>query len=155
MIPLYSEPLYSEPHQDVCSICLEHLDCKPAHTLVECNHVFHASCLIDSLRVDERCPLCRGMTRKPSSGMVFRHILSYCKSKKNKDKKLRTMYNKYAKTSIESKNINKEMRLFRTQNKETLKKMQKIRNKQRQLFVKLRNMKRMFANLPILPIRLK
>ena len=84
-----------------CSICLDNLNSNPTHELSECNHKFHSSCLISWLRVNNGCPMCRGVASNKSSfyyrseGTILRHILNFCKSKKNTSKKLKNIYLKY------------------------------------------------------------
>ena len=48
---------------DVCSICLNNItDPKDMYILEPCKHVFHNSCIINSLRkCGPRCPNCRGL----------------------------------------------------------------------------------------------
>lgn len=43
---------------ELCTICLGNLQDHDSYTLT-CNHRFHTSCIIQSLRYDQRCPLCR------------------------------------------------------------------------------------------------
>ena len=50
-----------------CSICLES-DLSGCYILSPCNHKFHTSCIIESLRRNgPKCPLCRGL---PSQGVT-------------------------------------------------------------------------------------
>lgn len=46
---------------DPCAVCLEEmsLDENNCHKIKECGHKFHIDCLIQSLRFDSRCPICR------------------------------------------------------------------------------------------------
>jgi hypothetical protein len=41
-----------------CSICKEDMD-KEQNYILSCNHRFHTSCIIDSLRINPECPICR------------------------------------------------------------------------------------------------
>ena len=52
---------------DLCSICLA-ATCgdEPCHTLA-CSHKFHTSCIVQSLRYDSRCPMCRDEGRPPKT----------------------------------------------------------------------------------------
>lgn len=45
---------------DPCSICLEHVDTETNYCVTPCNHVFHASCLLQAALINPHCPLCRG-----------------------------------------------------------------------------------------------
>lgn len=49
---------------EVCVICCDSLSAHPTHTITECNHTFHVSCIIHWLRhaSDGSCPYCRGVT---------------------------------------------------------------------------------------------
>jgi hypothetical protein len=47
---------------DPCAVCLEEMteDQKNmCHKIKECGHSFHTECIIQSLRFDSRCPVCR------------------------------------------------------------------------------------------------
>ena len=50
-----------EPESETaCAICKDELDSETTHTLPECNHNFHANCLIQWFRNgQDTCPLCR------------------------------------------------------------------------------------------------
>ena len=48
-----------------CSICKEDME-KEQNYMLQCNHRFHTSCLIDSLRVNPECPICRDTGNKPN-----------------------------------------------------------------------------------------
>lgn len=41
-----------------CSICKEDMN-KEQNYMLTCNHRFHTSCIIDSLRINPECPICR------------------------------------------------------------------------------------------------
>lgn len=44
---------------ELCSICREFMDEKKQHYMLRCNHRFHTECIIDSLRANNECPICR------------------------------------------------------------------------------------------------
>jgi hypothetical protein len=44
---------------ELCSICREVMDDKKQHYILKCNHRFHTECIIDSLRANNECPICR------------------------------------------------------------------------------------------------
>ena len=44
---------------EVCSICREVMDDNKQNYLLQCNHRFHTECIIDSLRANNQCPICR------------------------------------------------------------------------------------------------
>ena len=100
-IPVYAENIiYTDTaiETETCSICLDNMDLHPTHTINECNHKFHSSCLIESLRRNSGCPLCRGQTEiihNINNRMKLRHILSFSKSKRNKSTKLKRMVKQY------------------------------------------------------------
>ena len=101
-IPLYNQSNISQQvnNDELCAICLDNINTAPIHTLHECNHSFHSNCLIESLRINKTCPLCRGSSddrsrlRLRTNGMIFRHILSFSKSKNNKCNKLKSLIEK-------------------------------------------------------------
>ena len=41
-----------------CAICME--ACGDAYFVLGCRHAYHLTCLVDLLRHDRRCPVCRG-----------------------------------------------------------------------------------------------
>jgi hypothetical protein len=120
-IPLYSENIltYTDTNiEEMCCICLEDINTRPTHVLNECNHKFHSSCLIESLRTNSGCPLCRGRSVTIKTGNIFRHILSFCKSKKNNSKKLKTIVKNYERSKDAYKTSTNEYKIFRNTNKE-------------------------------------
>ena len=44
---------------DTCSVCLAQFKQDDKLVITKCNHVFHESCLAQSLTVNSSCPLCR------------------------------------------------------------------------------------------------
>jgi|688.fasta_scaffold542717_2 hypothetical protein len=44
---------------ELCSICRENMDDNKQHYMLRCNHRFHTECIIDSLRTNNECPVCR------------------------------------------------------------------------------------------------
>ena len=48
-----------EEHKE-CSICLEPIEeNKEVKKLINCNHYFHKSCILNWILVNSNCPLCR------------------------------------------------------------------------------------------------
>ena len=45
---------------DNCSICLDRVHTATNYCITPCNHVFHASCLLQAALINPHCPLCRG-----------------------------------------------------------------------------------------------
>lgn len=60
------KPLPSIESTDVCSICRdEFLDTSAKTRLVfhiSCHNYFHKDCIVTALKINERCPICRGKT---------------------------------------------------------------------------------------------
>ena len=157
-IPLYEQNnIQTENLDEICSICLDDINSSPTHTLHECNHKFHSNCLIESLRINIGCPLCRGKTinniHYRSEGFIFRHILSFCKSKKNTSKKLKAIVKKYEKIRNTNKEITKDLRIFKNRHKEIFKKRRELQTKKWKFYRKLISMKRDIMLIPIQPIR--
>ena len=50
---------------ELCSICKESMETEQNYML-QCNHRFHTSCIIDSLRVNPECPICRDTGNIPN-----------------------------------------------------------------------------------------
>ena len=44
---------------ELCSICREIMNELKQNYMLRCNHQFHTECIIDSLRVNNECPICR------------------------------------------------------------------------------------------------
>jgi len=44
---------------ELCSICRENMNEVKQNYMLRCNHRFHTECIIDSLRVNNECPICR------------------------------------------------------------------------------------------------
>jgi hypothetical protein len=138
-----------------CSICLDNLNSSPTHELSECNHKFHSSCLIPWLRVNNGCPMCRGVASNKNShyyrseGTILRHILNFCRSKKNTSKKLKKMYSKYIKSRDIYNYKRKQKNDFTKLNKNIFKQSRKLSVelwRSRRSFFQI---KREIASLPI------
>ena len=48
---------------DKCTICLEPMDVEASKVTLRCGHVFHGTCIVDALRRNSSCPLCRDTPR--------------------------------------------------------------------------------------------
>lgn len=155
-IPLYSN---NDNNQivagDICAICLENLSANTTHTLRECNHTFHSECLIEALRTNRKCPLCRGGKREekvPHSGVILRQIIAYSKSKKNTNKRLKELIHKYEIAREACKSSAKKYREFNKEHKNTLKRLSKLKHEKWKTMRTFWGIKRVVANLPILPV---
>jgi hypothetical protein len=156
-IPLYNNITEISNNDDICAICLDNINTLSVHTLSECNHKFHSTCLIESLRVNTGCPLCRGQSNnqnyyRRSDATILRHILSFCKSKKNTSKKLKTLVKTYEKIRDNNKIISKELKIFRNKYKDILKTKYDFIRKKRTSDFKLQRIKRTILSIPIQPI---
>ena len=146
---------HENPIEHVCSICLDNLNNnKELHTLQECNHQFHSSCLITWLRINNGCPMCRGIDERQHNfrqrnGTILRHIISFCRSKKNKCAKLKRFYNKYKNRRDEYKSKNDIMCKFKQDNKILLKEYRNIRSQRWSAWFKFLRIKNEIASLPI------
>ena len=161
-IPLYNQTnnIGDQLNNDeICAICLENINIAPIHTINECNHSFHSNCLIESLRINNQCPLCRSIStssnknyhRRPDS-VILRHILSFSKSKNNKCKKLKSIVKTYEKYRDNFKKSNTEYIEIMKNNKDILKKIRNLRSKKWKNYRKLRNIRSDLLCIPILPI---
>lgn len=147
---------------EICSICWDNLhNNTEIHHIRECNHNFHSSCLITWLRNNtySNCPMCRGVStnliRQRSGGNILRHILSFCKSKKNTSKKLKKIYLKYEKIRNEFNLSRKKYKEFKTQHKDILKENNKLRMTKWRTDHKFYSIKREISSLPIEAINKK
>jgi hypothetical protein len=120
-IRLYQNSNNNSEINETCSICLENLNSNPVHELPECKHKFHSSCLITWLRINNGCPMCRGISKpeKFYKKTIFQHIINYCKSKKNTSKKLKSLYLRYIKLrndhelkKIIKNNLKKDIKIY-------------------------------------------
>jgi len=143
------------PHIENCSICLDNLISDiPIHEIPECKHKFHSSCLITWLRVNKECPMCRGLSdKKPSSyrseGTILKHILAFCRSKKNKSVKLKRLYLKYVKLRDDFKSKKKERNAFSKQHKDIFSKNRKLTTQLWYARNKFSRIKRDMQTLPL------
>ena len=153
--------LYQQDHNDSmgvvenCSICLDNLNnSNPIHELDECKHKFHSSCLITWLRINNGCPMCRSTSNKKShlyrsEGTIFKHILAFCKSKKNTSKKLKKMYSRYVKLRDNYNLKNKQKNDFMKSNKHVFKQSRKFTTELWRSRRSFFNIKREISSLPI------
>ena len=59
-VPVESVVAETAPDFQTCSICLETLDpTDPNVSMLDCEHSFHATCLVQHVLMDPRCPCCR------------------------------------------------------------------------------------------------
>jgi len=156
-IRLYQDSNVSPPQSllvENCSICLDNLNSNHIHELDECKHQFHSSCLITWLRVNDGCPMCRSVASNNSNfyrseGTILRHILAFCRSKKNTSKKLKNIYLKYTKLRDAYNLKNKQKREFVKSNRYIFKQNRKMSRalwRSRRSFF---NIKREISSLPI------
>ena len=54
----------SKENKETCAICLEELE-KTNVAITKCNHKFCTSCLLESIHVNNTCPLCRTELTRP------------------------------------------------------------------------------------------
>lgn len=156
-IPLYSNNNNNNTtaDNDLCAICLENLSAETTHTLRECNHTFHSSCLIEALRANKKCPLCRGQSQQgkiPHSGVILRQIIAYSKSKKNTNKRLKELIHKYEIAREACKSSAKKYREFNKEHKNTLARLRRLKHEKWKTMRTFWHLKRIVANLPILPV---
>ena len=54
-----------------CAICLDPMAEPLANVTLQCGHVFHGSCIVDCLRRDSRCPICRDTPHNPDTDSSY------------------------------------------------------------------------------------
>ncbi|KAL5552312.1 hypothetical protein UlMin_002488 [Ulmus minor] len=55
------------PTDNTCSICLSEYKAKEAlRTIPDCGHYFHDDCIVEWLKLNATCPLCRNLPQRPS-----------------------------------------------------------------------------------------
>ena len=101
--------------EEVCSICYEILHENFSHTITECEHKFHSSCLIEWFRTSNNttCPYCRNIKdRELNSYNRYNHIIFNMKVKFSKTKKspkeFTKLVNEYQKLKIKVRSLDKE-----------------------------------------------
>tara|TARA_B110001452_G_scaffold123589_1_gene102475 strand:+ start:2946 stop:3557 length:612 start_codon:yes stop_codon:yes gene_type:complete len=108
-----ASPAVREPHPkqaDICAICQDDIEEKDSNAwTTDCNHRFHATCLVQQLLLDPRCPCCRKPPRDYiypedlydnddnddndddigiSPGITFKQAIKNVKSQAKNDKRL-------------------------------------------------------------------
>lgn len=62
-------PQAVDPHPDeICSICQDNLSENVVR--LKCRHMFHKECILEALRFDHRCPLCRVIISAPETRLI-------------------------------------------------------------------------------------
>lgn len=56
MLKIYQKKLQDE---ECCPVCLEKIDFSKDYTVTKCGHKFHTSCLLESVKIKNTCPMCR------------------------------------------------------------------------------------------------
>jgi hypothetical protein len=130
-INLFNDINLEDFNIDVCCICLEDM-VDNIHTL-KCNHRFHSECIIETFRSGlTDCPLCRqkAPARNPYmhiGHLKFKLLKSYTK-KKNANKNILELFEKYKKLEesikeyrMQTKLLKREFSDFKKTNEEILK----------------------------------
>jgi hypothetical protein len=151
-------------NKDLCSICLEPLN-ENIHKM-NCNHDFHASCLISWLTSgnSNTCPLCRTSenTNKnfynySNDNEKVKFIIKYSKNNKV-NKNVKKLVNNFEKLKVKNNNFLKHSREYRKKYKNFIKKNEyqkynvKLRRQEWKLKRKLRIAKSDLINIPIMPM---
>ena len=142
---------------EVCAICREDL-CQNTHTL-ECNHTYHTNCIMNWFRTPEatKCPLCQAAPTVTYSYLDSKSYLTNLKrfSRKKFDKPssefklLQKRIKKLNDLKNERKEFNKSRKEFDTQNKEIIKKYNKLRNEKWKYYRKCRQLESTIKTMQI------
>ena len=162
-IPLFAEN--NSISENTCSICLEDMNTvssQEIHTLTECSHKFHNSCIIQWLRTGKsKCPVCRGVQDEKERRRfawyidrknMLRLVLNYSK-RKDAPKELVKMVKKYDKAREKQKVCKLELRTFNKAHKDIFKKRGKLHCESWKQTRKLRSLKNELTCIPIQPLR--
>lgn len=152
-INLFNENYTNNNNENTCSICLDNMNDNDFYEMKDCKHKFHYKCIIEWIFESRTCPLCRYNTQKPlRKTSLLKYILNFMKSKKNKSKKLKNIYNGYIKCrdTLKSKKI--LFNQFKNNNKQILNEFKKVKRQYRDVYWKFERCKRDISNLPITPI---
>jgi hypothetical protein len=112
--------------EEICPICYEILYEKISHTIMECEHKFHSSCLIEWFRTSNNtsCPYCRNTKDRELNcynrynDILFNMKVKFSKTKKS-PKEFTKLINQYQKLKLKVRMLDKEY-------KEVCKKVNKI-----------------------------
>jgi hypothetical protein len=130
-VNLFNDIIIEDFDIDICCICLEDM-VDNIHTL-KCNHRFHSECIIETFRSGlTDCPLCRQKAPTRNSYMCIGHLKfkllkSYTK-KKNANKNIIELFEKYNKLEanikdykIQTKLLKREFNDFKKNNEPIMK----------------------------------
>jgi len=157
-INLFENDQIVHQEENNCLICFENiiLQNNNNHTIQECNHTFHSSCLIEWFRTgNSNCPTCRNDGARRNyrrSGHILNWILRYSK-RKNASKKVISLVNKYKKLKMDYANVKQERINYQKENKDVLKGLSKLRQKCWKYGRKLRDVKNEIVSIPIQPLK--
>ena len=144
--------------QEICAIChVEYDEKDDVHTLPECSHKYHSSCIIQWLRTgNASCPSCRGHAApERRSGLVhnatyFQMVSSYAR-RKTSPKPVQKLYEKYKKAKANYSEHSRILREFKKTHNAILKQFDKLRSLRyrcrRGLFIAKRNL----VDIPVIP----
>lgn len=146
--------------EDNCAICYETLEGGEQTYLLECEHKFHVSCIMKWFRNKKsNCPLCND-TQEYNNLCRYERIeciklLKQMTRRKNCPPRLKTINQTIKKTTEDLKNIKKEAKQFRKDNKTVLLKARSFYSKQWKTSRKIRKLEdKMHAYAQLNPIYL-
>ena len=150
--------------ENLCAICLDELGTVNTHTLENCNHTFHSACLIHNLQYGNlSCPMCRNISIGNDDRANYyrgyqknlKIYLDYSK-RKNADKRVVKMVEKYKKINKEHRDAKKKSvefrKFFNNKHKIDIKTRNKLSSDVWRIRKKLRKISEQIMTVPILPI---
>jgi hypothetical protein len=87
-------------NDNTCTICYDNMNESDFYEMKDCKHKFHYKCIIEWIFQSQTCPLCRHSTEKKPATFLLKSVLNFMRSKKNKSKKLKNIYNLYKKDRV-------------------------------------------------------
>jgi len=148
--------------ENICSICYESLDNNKDTYKLECNHNYHAECIIKWFRTKKsNCPMCNDNGINEEELGYWKKIATISEIKKFARRKIcpqniKDTLNKIKKYKEKEKTINKESQSLRNEYKDVIKKCRNLRKSIWNIRSKIRKLESsLLAQMVIKPIYIK
>ena len=127
----------ADEEEDVCVVCMEPLSTDHVHTMDECGHRVHSTCIIGWLqRGHLNCPTCRGNLEQAEQGIPSmtlhdraKHIRRTLGRRTNIPADLKRLLTRLRQAEASESDHRKQFREFQMTHKDVLKQFRKLRAK--------------------------